>query len=99
MMPNYAKIVNGKVENVIVADPEWIATQTQDIYIESTDENTACVGGSIIDGVFVNPKLYDSWTLGSDYKWHPPIPLPADANKIIYRWDEPTLSWVKMPFN
>lgn len=98
-MPNYAKIVDGKVENVIVAEPEWIATQTEDIYVLSTEENQASVDGFIVDGVFVNPQMYPSWILGSDYKWHPPIPLPDNADTVVYRWDEPTLSWVEMPFN
>jgi hypothetical protein len=98
-MPNYAHIVDGKVENIIVAEPEWVATQVNDIYILSTDENPACPDGTIVDGIFVSPQIYASWTLGSDYKWHPPIPLPDDANAVVYRWDEPTLSWVEMQFN
>jgi hypothetical protein len=99
MMPNYAKIVDGQVENVIVAEPEWVATQTEDTYVLSTDENPASVGGSIIDGIFVSPQMYPSWTLGSDYKWHAPVSLPEDADTVIYGWDEPTFSWVKMPFS
>lgn len=98
-MANYAKIVNGKVENVIVAEPEWIATQTEDTYILSTEENPASPDGTIVDGIFISPKIYDSWTLGDDYKWHPPIPLPNDSDTIVYRWDEPTLSWVEIQFN
>lgn len=95
-MAEYAKIVDGQVQNVIVAEPEWIATQTEDTYVLSTEENTACIGGSIIDGIFVTPQVYASWTLGSDYQWHPPTPLPEDYATVIYRWDEETLSWVEM---
>jgi hypothetical protein len=98
-MAEYAKIVDGMVENVIVAEPEWIAAQTGDTYVLSTEENTASVNGSIVDGIFVKPHVYPSWTLGSDYEWHPPTPLPEDSNTILYRWDEPTLSWVEMQFN
>lgn len=99
MMPTYAKIVDGKVENIIVAEPEWIATQTQDTYVLSTDENPASPDGTIVNGIFVSPKIYASWVLGDDYQWHSPVPLPEDANTVIYRWDEETLSWVEMPLN
>lgn len=98
-MAKYAKIVDGKVENVIVAEHDWVATQTQDVYVLSTDENTACINGSIIDGIFVNPQPYPSWTLGEDYKWVSPIPLPLDSDTVVYRWDEENLSWVEMQFN
>ena len=35
-MMNYAYIVNGIVQNVVVADAEWVAQQ-DDLYVELTD--------------------------------------------------------------
>lgn len=95
MMANYAKIVNDFVENVIVADAEWVATQSEDTYILSTEENTAYVGGQVIDGLFIKPQPFPSWVLDSNYDWQSPIELPADGN--IYTWDEANQVWVELP--
>lgn len=94
-MANYAKIVDGYVENVIVADSDWIATQTQDVYVLSTDENTACVGGLIIDGIFIRPQPFPSWSLDENLVWQAPIDLPADGK--IYTWNEDNQVWVELP--
>jgi len=45
--------------------------------------------GSSWDGEIFNIKIYDSWTLGEDLKWHAPAPKPEGS----YYWDEDTLSW------
>jgi hypothetical protein len=45
---------------------------------------------------FISPKPYASWLLSeSTCRWDAPISMPTD-NKM-YRWDEPTTSWVEMP--
>jgi hypothetical protein len=95
MMANYAKIVNGYVQNVIVADSDWIATQIEDTYVLSTDENFACVGGLLIDGRFVPPQPFPSWSLDEKLVWQAPIELPADGK--LYSWDEAKKRWVKVP--
>lgn len=93
-MAQYAKINNGSVENVIVADAEWITTQTNDHYILSTEENTAYVDGLYIDGRFTLPQPYPSWNLDNNYDWQAPIQRPADGK--IYTWDEDAQAWVEV---
>jgi hypothetical protein len=84
---NYAQIVDGKVVNVIVADADFIATQTDKTYV-------LCQRGGIgwsFDGTnFIAPQPYPSWILDSNFHWQPPTPKP-DGD---YYWNEKTLSWV-----
>ena len=45
---------------------------------------------------FIDIQPYPSWTL-IDYIWHPPIPLPDDANPAnMYSWDEDNQQWVQI---
>ena len=47
----------------------------------------------VVNDVFYAPKPFASWTISApEWQWQPPIPYPADGG--LYRWDEPTLSWV-----
>jgi hypothetical protein len=84
---NYAQLVDGKVVNVIVADADFIATQTDKTYV-------LCQRGGIgwsFDGTnFIAPQPYPSWTLDSNFDWQPPTPKP-DGD---YYWNEKTISWV-----
>ena len=84
---NYAQLVNGKVVNVIVADADFIATQTDKTYV-------LCQRGGIgwsFDGTnFIAPQPYPSWILDSNFNWQPPTPKP-DGD---YYWNEKTISWV-----
>jgi hypothetical protein len=84
---NYAQIVDGKVVNVIVADADFIATQTDKTYV-------LCQRGGIgwsFDGTnFIAPQPYPSWILDSNFDWQPPTPKP-DGD---YYWNEKTISWV-----
>ena len=62
---------------------------------------------------FIPPQPYPSWVLDEGTcKWDAPIPYPADAEPAIrdpvtgelsggrvYRWDEPTVSWILIPNN
>jgi hypothetical protein len=84
---NYAQLVNGKVVNVIVADADFIATQTDKTYV-------LCQRGGIgwsFDGTnFIAPQPYPSWILDSNFDWQPPTPKP-DGD---YYWNEKTISWV-----
>jgi hypothetical protein len=44
---------------------------------------------------FVPPKPYSSWVLDNDTAtWIAPVSKPDDGK--LYRWDEPTLSWVEI---
>lgn len=43
---------------------------------------------------FIPPQDYPSWTLNEQTcLWETPMPRPQDGK--VYRWDEPTLSWVE----
>ena len=43
---------------------------------------------------FIPPQPYPSWTMSEDTcLWSAPTPMPTDGK--IYKWDEPTLSWVE----
>lgn len=46
---------------------------------------------SIWDGENFNVQYFQSWTLGEDLKWHPPIPKPDDN----FYWNEDLQTWVE----
>jgi len=87
---NYAQIINGIVVNVIVADADFVATQTDKTYVEYTGS----VGiGFTYDGTnFIPPQPYESWKLDSNYIWQPPMPRPAAPPKTY--WDEALQEWI-----
>lgn len=44
---------------------------------------------------FIPPKTWPSWVLNEDScLWEAPVPYPIDG--ALYRWDEPTLSWIEI---
>jgi hypothetical protein len=44
---------------------------------------------------FIPPQPYPSWTLVEETcQWISPVAMPTDDK--MYRWDEPTLSWVEV---
>lgn len=52
--------------------------------------------------VFIHPQPFPSWVLNeTTFAYDPPSPLPEDAGTrdadglIVYKWDEPTASWVR----
>jgi len=46
-----------------------------------------------IDGRWVRPRPFPSWTLDSNYDWQPPTPMPTDGNWV---WDEEIVSWTQI---
>ena len=57
-MSTYAEInTNNIVINVIVADAEFVATQTDKTYVEYTDENPAGIGFTWNGTEFVAPVI------------------------------------------
>ena len=86
---NYAQIVEGIVVNVIVADTEFVATQTDKTYV-------LCQRGGIgwtFDGTnFIAPQPFESWTLDSNFDWQPPVPQPPAPPRTY--WSEEELAWV-----
>lgn len=44
---------------------------------------------------FIPPRPFLSWALNEDTcLWDAPTPYPTDGK--LYRWDEPTLSWIEI---
>lgn len=41
--------------------------------------------------VFIEPKLYPSWTLDENHDWQAPKPKPDDG--LVYIWNEEKLDW------
>jgi len=61
-------------------------------------KNYAGIGFSYDEqrNAFIPPKPFASWLLNeSTCLWDAPTPMPTDGK--MYRWDEPTLSWVEVP--
>ena len=52
----FARIVDDVVEGIYVADAEWVSQQ-DGVWIQSTDDNRASQGASVVDGVFIHQKL------------------------------------------
>ena len=47
--------------------------------------------------VFYPPQPFPSWTISAatNWIWTAPVPYPTDSK--MYRWDEPTTSWIEVP--
>lgn len=107
-MAHFAKIENGMVTQVIVAenlewcennlDGEWIQT-SYNTYANKHPENRPLnknfAGlGFYWDGVgFYAPQPYPSWTLNEEsYIWEAPVMMPDDGH---FYWDEEKLQWIK----
>ena len=98
----FAKVKNGIVIEVMVADQEFI-----DSYVDSTPgnwletrkdgsirKNYAGIGFSYDStrDAFIPPQLYPSWTLNEDTcLWECPVAYPDDGN--MYNWNEETQTW------
>jgi hypothetical protein len=113
-MAHWAKIVDGKVTQVIVAEADFFDTfvDTSPGQWLQTSYNTHggvhSGGGTPLRGnyagvgytydsandVFYAPKPYPSWMLNGSWLWQAPTPMPTDGK--VYRWSEPTLSWVEI---
>ena len=96
-MANYAKVSNGIVENIIVADAGFFNS-----YVDSSPgiwvESSTAGKGYTYDatrGAFVPPKPYSSWVLneGTNF-WEAPVTYPDDENK--YTWDEDITNWTEV---
>ena len=107
-MAHFAKVVNGIVEQVIVADTkEWCETNLGGTWVQTsynTKGNVHTLGGtplhknyagigSKFDGIgFYSPQPFDSWTLNSD-SYLWEAPTPRPADNKYYEWNEANLAW------
>ena len=110
-MAHYAKVEDGVVTQVIVADTkEWCEANLGGTWVQTSyntkgnqhpegrplHKNYAGIGYTW-DGIgFAAPQPYPSWTKNSDtYLWEAPTPMPTDGKR--YSWDEASTSWVEAP--
>tara|TARA_B110000858_G_C17424167_1_gene302475 strand:- start:57 stop:365 length:309 start_codon:yes stop_codon:yes gene_type:complete len=99
-MANFAKINNGIVEQVIVAEQDFINTHidtSSSLWIETSDElrlNHAGIGYSYdaTRNAFIAPRPFHSWTLNeTTCQWDCPAAYPDDGKK--YDWNETDQTW------
>ena len=100
-MANYAKVNNGIVVNVIVAEPEFFETfvdTSPGEWIETSYNTHAGIGYSYDKDkdAFIPPKPLPSMILNEETcLWEYSTPYPTDGKR--YKWDEPTTSWIEVP--
>jgi hypothetical protein len=101
-MAYFAKVNNGIVEKVIVAEESFFDTFVDDSagqWLEtkmdgSIRKNYAGIGFTYdkTRDAFIPPQPYPSWTLNeSTCRWEAPVPYPDDSN--IYEWNEIDQQW------
>jgi hypothetical protein len=109
-MAHFAKVVNGVVAEVIVAEQDYVDTLegqwVQTSYNTNQNQhpegrplrgNYAGIGFTYDaeNDVFYGPKPSASCTLNtSTWLWEYPIPYPTEGG--TYVWSENTQSWVKI---
>ena len=104
-MTHYAKIVDGKVINVITAETSFFNTFYDDTpgqWIETKEDgsirkNYAGIGFSYDSekNAFIPPQPYPSWKLNeSTCRWEAPTTYPDDGK--VYLWNETSKAWDKM---
>jgi len=114
-MAHFAKVTDGKVVKVIVAEPEFFETFVDSSAGEWIQTSYNTQGGVHLLGgtplrknyagigytydrtrdAFIPPQPFASWTLNEETcLWDAPTPYPTDGK--VYRWDEPTISWVEI---
>jgi len=106
-MSHFAKVVDGKVTEVIVAEQDFInnldGTWLQTSYNTHGNQhpegrplrgNYAGIGYNYdaTNDVFYAPQQYPSWILNtSNWTWEPPTPRPTDGKQ--YKWNESITNW------
>jgi hypothetical protein len=111
-MAHFAKVIDGIVEQVIVADTAaWCETNLGGTWIQTsynTIGNTHTLSGTPLhknyagigytwDGIgFAAPRPFDSWNLNAD-TYLWEAPVAMPTDDKRYTWDEATTSWVELP--
>jgi len=98
-MTYFAKIVDGKVVQVIVASKDFCDKNMEGDWIETKNDDSirkqfAGIGMSYdeINDIFIAVQPYPSWILDENFDWQAPIPIPDDSN--FYGWNESNQEWV-----
>ena len=104
-MANYAKVVNGIVTEVIVAEPEFFDTfidSSPGDWIETSHDIRNYYAGigftyDKIRDIFIEPQTHPNWILNEEtFHWEAPVPYPTDGKPNgdkQYYWDESSNSW------
>ena len=101
-MAHYAKVENGVVTNVIVAEQDFIdsgavgdpASWIQTSYNGNIRKRFAGIGYLYLSNldIFVPPKPFPSWILNEEAgSWDPPVPQPNEGKWI---WNESAQDWI-----
>jgi hypothetical protein len=75
---------------------QWVDGVVTDVHAvrQMTDDEKLAKQNEVKANWTVFPN-WTSWTFNEDLcKYEPPIPRPDDGK--VYRWDEPTVSWVEV---
>jgi hypothetical protein len=95
----------GVVENVIVADQDFIDAQPDaSSYVQTFADangdpakgyNYASIGGKFIAAskAFAAAQPYASWVLDDKFAWKSPVPMPAAKEGSFFSWDEAAVNW------
>jgi hypothetical protein len=110
-MAHFAKVVDGIVEQVIVADTkEWCESALGGEWVQTsynTQGNVHLLGGTPLhknyagigyswDGEgFAPPQPYPSWSLDL-FSYQWQAPVAMPEDGKRYNWDEATTSWVEV---
>jgi hypothetical protein len=111
-MGHYAKVENGVVTQVIVADgPDWCEQNLGGEWIQTSyntaggvhsngklpiHKNYAGIGYTW-DGIgFAAPQPFPSWILNADTYFWE-APIAMPTDDKRYQWKEETISWVETP--
>ena len=93
-MTIYAQLdANNMVVNTIVADADFVASQTDKTYVLCTSAGIGYSYDANAD-VFIVPQPYPSWILDENHDWQPPTPMPVNDKK--YAWFEPNKVWIEL---
>ena len=101
-MTYFAKVLNGVVEKVIVAEASFFDTFVDDspgTWIQTYKDRSkrkhyAAIGFSYDEtkDAFIPPQPFPSWTLVEDTcQWEAPTAYPSDGK--MYSWNESSKSW------
>jgi hypothetical protein len=100
-MSHFAKIENGIVTEVIVAEQDYIDTLdgqwVQTSYNANIRKNYAGIGYTYDakKDAFIPPQPFSSWLLNeTTCQWEAPIPMPNDDKK--YMWDKTAQNWIEI---
>jgi hypothetical protein len=101
-MAHFAKVNNGIVKKVIVAEAEFFDTfvdNSAGTWLETREDgsirkNYAGIGYTYdkTRDAFIPPQPFPSWTLNEETcLWEAPVAYPDDGN--MYNWNEETQTW------